>query len=214
MANYENLREKYLKSELTEENAFSSPIKMFQDWMVGAINDQVAEPNALILSTVDSEGMPEARTVLLKEIFEEGFVFYTNYESNKAKQIDENPKVNALFLWKESQRQVRISGIAKKISIEKSTEYFEKRPRGSQVGAWTSPQSTVIPNREFLDKKRREVVNANLGKDNLDKPPFWGGYKIVPTKIEFWQGRDNRLHDRLLYSKNEDGSWTIDRLAP
>jgi len=215
MTNYRDLREKYTKSELLEENALQDPYKMFQNWMVDAINDKVNEPNAMIISTVDENNTPHARTVLLKEIHEGQFVFYTNYDSDKAKQIEQNPNVSLLFLWHESQRQVRITGKASRVSEEKSTEYFQSRPRGSQIGAWTSPQSQIIENREVLNKKRIDVVEANHGKENLEKPEFWGGYGIDASSIEFWQGRDNRLHDRLRYSKVEDDrSWVIERLAP
>lgn len=214
MKNFESQRERYTKDELVEDNIVSNPIELFQQWMVQAINHHVKEPNAMIMSTVDQDGQPEARTVLLKEIYEEGFVFYTNYNSNKAKQILANPKVSLLFLWLESERQVRISGTATKISTQKSKEYFQKRPRGSQIGAWTSPQSEVIPNRTFLTSRKNEIENQFAGVPILDKPDFWGGFKIDPQKIEFWQGRDNRLHDRLLFTKSEDSSWKIDRLAP
>ncbi len=214
MNNFESHRESYTKDELIEEKVGNDPVELFQRWMVEAINDHVKEPNAMILSTVDSTGQPELRTVLLKEIYEGGFVFYTNYESNKAKQIDQNPKVSLLFLWKESERQVRINGEAVKLSAEKAQSYFQKRPRGSQIGAWTSPQSTIIKDRDFLDRRKNDMENKFAGIPILDKPDFWGGYKIVPDKIEFWQGRDNRLHDRLLYTKQEDSLWKIDRLAP
>ena len=215
MTNYHDLREKYTKDELLEENALQDPYMMFQKWMVDAINDKVNEPNAMILSTIDENNAPHARTVLLKEIYEGEFVFYTNYESDKARQIDSNPHVSLLFLWHESQRQLRITGLAKRISEEKSTLYFKSRPRGSQIGAWTSPQSSVIKSRDELDKKRLEIVQANHGKDILDKPSFWGGYGVKPTSIEFWQGRDNRLHDRLKYNKvDDDRVWVIERLAP
>ena len=214
MKNYESQRENYSKGELVESNVPLLPIELFQKWMVNAINDHVREPNAMVLSTINDVGHPEARTVLLKEIFEESFVFYTNHTSDKAKQIGNNPNVSLLFLWKESQRQVRVTGVAERLSEEKSLDYFQKRPRGSQVGAWASPQSDIIPNRAFLEQSKREVENKFVGIQKLDKPDFWGGYKIKPSKIEFWQGRENRLHDRLVYQLQEDGTWTITRLAP
>jgi pyridoxamine 5'-phosphate oxidase len=215
MSDYKDLRETYTKSELTEELALADPFNMFQQWMVNAINDMVPEPNAMVLSTVDENNIPHARTVLLKEIFDEKFVFYTNFGSNKAKQIEQNPNVTIVFLWLQSQRQVIVTGQAIRISEEKSTAYFQSRPRASQIGAWTSPQSSVIENREVLNNRRIKVVEKNHGKEKLDKPDFWGGYGIKPRTIEFWQGRDSRLHDRLKYTKSKDGkSWDIVRLAP
>ena len=214
MENFEDKREKYLKSELLESSALENPIEMFQRWMIDAINDHVLEPNAMILATVDLFGAPEVRTVLLKEIVDGSFVFYTNYASHKAQQIAANPLVSLLFLWKQSERQIRVSGYAEKVSSAKSTDYFQKRPRGSQIGAWVSPQSQEIENREVLNLRQLEVEERFKDADTLTRPEFWGGYRVVPSKIEFWQGRDNRLHDRLLYELQEDKSWTIKRLAP
>lgn len=214
MENFEDKREKYLKSELLESSALKDPIKMFQSWMVDAINDHVVEPNAMVLATVDAFGAPEVRTVLLKEIIESSFVFYTNYGSNKAQQIESNPLVSLLFLWKKSERQVRVSGYAEKLSPEKSTDYFQKRPRGSQMGAWVSPQSREIESREELNVRLNDIEKRFKDIETLERPEFWGGYRVVPQKIEFWQGRDNRLHDRLLYEIQADKSWVIKRLAP
>lgn len=214
MKNFEDKRKKYLKSALLESTALENPIEMFQRWMVDAINDHVVEPNAMILATVDVFGAPEVRTVLLKEIVDDAFVFYTNYGSHKARQIDSNPSVSLLFLWKESERQIRISGHAKKVSVEKSTDYFQKRPRGSQIGAWVSPQSQEIQSREELEVRQIDVEKRFKDVEILERPEFWGGYQVVPQKIEFWQGRDNRLHDRLLYELQENQVWSIKRLAP
>lgn len=214
MKNFEDKRKKYLKSALLESTALENPIEMFQRWMVDAINDHVVEPNAMILATVDVFGAPEVRTVLLKEIVDDAFVFYTNYGSHKAQQIDSNPSVSLLFLWKESERQIRISGHAKKVSVEKSTDYFQKRPRGSQIGAWVSPQSQEIQSREELEVRQIDVEKRFKDVEILERPEFWGGYQVVPQKIEFWQGRDNRLHDRLLYELQENQVWSIKRLAP
>jgi pyridoxamine 5'-phosphate oxidase len=168
----------------------------------------------MILATVDVFGAPEVRTVLLKEIVDGAFVFYTNYGSHKAQQIDSNPSVSLLFLWKESERQIRISGHTKKVSEEKSTDYFQKRPRGSQIGAWVSPQSQEIESREELEVRQSDVEKRFKDVEILDRPDFWGGYQVVPQKVEFWQGRDNRLHDRLLYELQENQDWSIKRLAP
>lgn len=215
MSDYKDFRESYSKSELLEKNALANPFDMFQRWMVDAINDNILEPNAMLLTTVDSENVPHARTVLLKEVFENQFVFYTNYNSNKAQQIDQNPNVTLVFMWLKSQRQVIITGSASRVSEEKSTAYFQSRPRGSQIGAWTSPQSSIIQDRSILNDRREKIVSENEGKEVLDKPPFWGGYAIQPRSIEFWQGRNDRLHDRLKYNQNEnDEKWTISRLAP
>ncbi len=215
MSDYKDLRESYTKSELIEKLALKDPFEMFQRWMVDAINDSILEPNAMLLTTVDENHIPQARTVLLKEIFEEQFVFYTNYESNKARQIANNPYVTLVFMWLKSQRQVIITGKATKISEEKSTEYFQSRPRGSQIGAWTSPQSSIIKDRSVLNERREKIVDKNKGKDILDKPDFWGGFGVKPMSIEFWQGRDNRLHDRLKYNLSEtEKKWNITRLAP
>ena len=214
MKNFEDKRKKYLKSALLESTALENPIEMFQRWMVDAINDHVIEPNAMILATVGVFGAPEVRTVLLKEIVDGAFVFYTNYGSHKAQQIDSNPSVSLLFLWKESERQIRISGHAKKVSEEKSTDYFQKRPRGSQIGAWVSPQSQEIESREELEVRQSDVEKRFKDVEILDRPDFWGGYQVVPQKVEFWQGRDNRLHDRLLYELQENQDWSIKRLAP
>ena len=214
MKNLEDKRQKYLKSELIEDQVKSNPIEMFQEWMVDAINDHVLEPNAMILATVNEDGHPDTRTVLLKEIEDHSFIFYTNYNSQKAKQIAQNPKVSLLFLWKESERQVRVYGEAVMLDPEKSTAYFQKRPRGSQIGAWVSPQSGVIPNRAFLDHRKREIENTFAGIPTLERPENWGGYRVVAQKIELWQGRDNRLHDRLLFELHEDGKWSMCRLAP
>ena len=214
MGDFRDYRESYTKSELLEENALKSPIEMFQRWMVDAINDNILEPNAMLLSTVDEKNIPHSRTVLLKEVENEEFIFYTNYQSNKAQQIEQNPHVTLVFMWLKSQRQVIITGTASKVSEEKSIAYFQSRPRGSQIGAWTSPQSTIINDRSILNERKAKIIAENEGKEVLDKPPFWGGFGVKPLTIEFWQGRDNRLHDRLKYKSTTDGNWEIIRLAP
>lgn len=215
MSDYKDFRESYTKSELLEKHALANPFDMFQRWMVDAINDNILEPNAMLLTTVDTNNAPHARTVLLKEVFNNQFVFYTNYTSNKAQQIEQNPHVSLVFMWLKSQRQVIINGLASRVSEEKSTAYFQSRPRGSQIGAWTSPQSSIIENRSILNERRDQIIADNEGKDILDKPPFWGGYAVKPSSIEFWQGRNDRLHDRLKYQQADDQeNWTITRLAP
>ncbi len=214
MSDFRDYRERYTKSELLEENALKNPIEMFQRWMVDAINDNILEPNAMLLSTVDENNIPHSRTVLLKEVDNDEFIFYTNYQSNKAKQIDQNPHVTLVFMWLKSQRQVIITGTASKVSEEKSTAYFQSRPRGSQIGAWTSPQSSIINDRSILNERKAKIIAENKGKEVLDRPSFWGGFGVKPQTIEFWQGRDNRLHDRLKYKSTTDGYWEIIRLAP
>lgn len=167
----------------------------------------------MTVCTVNALGRPSARTILLKEVTEKGFVFYTNYESRKAKEIEENPYISLLFFWHKLERQVRIEGRVEKYNAESSTQYFQSRPRGSQIGAWASPQSQVIPDRHWLERQvdRREIEFA--GKKVLPRPPFWGGYICIPNYFEFWQGRESRLHDRINY-KYEDGDWVIQRMAP
>jgi pyridoxamine 5'-phosphate oxidase len=164
------------------------------------------------LATVDPEGMPSIRTILLKELDEHGFVFFTNYNSRKANDLLQNPKGSILFYWKELERQVRIEGVIEKISIEKSEEYFHTRPRDSQIAAWVSKQSEKIPDRDHLDKKFNEYT-AKFGNREIPLPQFWGGYRLIPNYFEFWQGMENRLHDRICYRK-KDKNWDIFRLAP
>ncbi len=215
MSDYKELRKRYTKNQLLESDALENPIEMFQRWMVDAINDNNLEPNAMLLTTVDADHRPHARTVLLKEVVDDQFIFYTNYTSNKGKQIAQNPNVTLVFMWLQSQRQIIINGVAAKISAERSTAYFQSRPRGSQIGAWTSPQSSIIKDRTELTARKEEIIQSNKHKEKLDRPDFWGGYGVVPSSIEFWQGRDDRLHDRLRYRKNEDlATWEIIRLAP
>ena len=207
------MRENYDRAELTEHNIDSDPILQFKTWFEDAKNEDIKEPNAMILSTVDEEGHPSSRTVLLKELEDEGFIFYTNYESDKAKHMVKNPHVSLLFFWQKVERQVRISGIASKITKEKSNAYFRNRPRGSQIGAWTSPQSQPIEDRMFLEQRKKEIESKFSDVENLPLPEFWGGYIVNPISIEFWQGRPDRLHDRIKYSRSE-GRWKIVRLAP
>lgn len=213
MTSFENMREQYSQGSLLEGNTPSNPFTLFQSWMVEAINNEQPEPNAMVLSTTGMDGIPQARTVLLKETNERGFIFYTNYESDKAKEIEFNPNVSLLFFWLQAERQIRIVGKAKRLSEAKNADYFAKRPRGSQLGAWTSPQSQVIKSRDFLMEKYQEVLKNIDTKKVIEKPPFWGGYVVEPTTFEFWQGRENRLHDRIKYNLI-DSEWCKVRLAP
>jgi pyridoxamine 5'-phosphate oxidase len=208
-----SIRKDYQLASLDEASTASNPMDQFEQWWEEAIQSNIDEVNAFTLSTIGLNGAPQARVVLLKGFTPSGFIFYTNYESNKGKEIEANPNVAMNFFWKELERQVRITGTIKKASTEDSEKYFHSRPIGSQVGAWSSPQSQVIPDRTYLEN----LMNENLEKykeGNVPLPPHWGGYIIHPTNIEFWQGRSSRLHDRLHYSLQADHSWTKVRLAP
>ena len=198
---------------LDRDDLDDDPIVQFEAWFRYACDTVPMDPNAMTISTVDGQGRPSSRTVLLKSFDDDGFVFYTNYESRKAADIAANPNVSLLFFWSEAARQVKIRGVAEKISTKESLAYFLSRPRGSQIGAWVSAQSSVISSRALLESKFQEIKRKFKDKD-VTLPSFWGGYRIVPDQIEFWQGRRNRLHDRFEYTKQDDGSWTIERLAP
>lgn len=206
------LRRSYSLKELSENTVLTDPIKQFSVWMNEAIESNLLEPNAMILATASKKGIPSARTVLLKGFDEKGFVFYTNYKSSKARDLDENPNVALLFLWVELERQIRISGKVVQVSREVSENYFHSRPREHQLGAWASWQSKEIPNRKFLEQKYEEIRKRFENKE-IPLPPFWGGYVIKPHRIEFWQGRESRLHDRICYALNDD-KWKIERLSP
>ena len=208
-----HLRVKYTTKGLDVKDLDKNPLKQFEIWFNDAINEQLLEPNAFSLATVGNDMMPSIRTVLLKIFDEKGFVFFTNYKSTKAKQIEENPKAAALFAWLEPERQVKIEGSIEKIPTGDSLKYFLSRPKGSQLGAWVSHQSEIISSRSLLEQKFDEIKRKFV-KGEIPFPSFWGGYAIKPTKIEFWQGGQDRLHDRFLYELQKDGSWTISRLAP
>ncbi len=198
---------------LEREDLNDDPIIQFEDWFRYACETVPLDPNAVTLSTVDRSMRPSSRTVLLKSFDERGFVFYTNYESKKAVHIDNNPNVSLLFFWSEAARQVKIRGKAEKIPTSESLAYFLSRPRGSQIGAWVSAQSSVISSRSLLESKFQEIKQKFRDRD-ISLPSFWGGYRVVPEEIEFWQGRRDRLHDRFQFTKQDDGSWKIERLAP
>ena len=198
---------------LDREDLNDDPIVQFEDWFRYACESVPLDPNAVTLSTVDSEQRPSSRTVLLKSFDERGFVFYTNYESKKAVHIENNPNVSLLFFWSDAARQVKIRGKAEKLSTKESLAYFLSRPRGSQIGAWVSAQSSVISSRSMLESKFQEIKKKFKDRD-ISLPSFWGGYRVIPAEIEFWQGRRNRLHDRFLFTKQDDGTWKIERLAP
>ena len=211
--NIASLRVNYALKTFHEEDVNSDPFTQFSIWLTEAIDSKANEPNAMTLATVKTDGKPAARVVLLKDFSENGFVFFTNYESNKGMELDQNPNVAAVFCWLELQRQVRIEGTVRKISESDSDEYFHSRPHGSKIGAHASPQSKVIKNREILENNFAEIEKLFHEKPIM-RPKHWGGYIIEPTLIEFWQGRQSRLHDRFLFTKQSDASWEIERLAP
>jgi pyridoxamine 5'-phosphate oxidase len=209
----ESIRKDYRLQSLLEKDVDADPIKQFETWWQQVIESEIEEPNAMTLATCNTLGKPSARIVLLKGIKETGFVFFTSYLSRKGKEIENNPFVSLLFFWKELERQVRIEGEIKKISEQESDEYFSKRPLESRISAWSSPQSEVIKSRDILEKNVSDYTNR-FGSQNIPRPPYWGGYVVNPTLIEFWQGRSGRLHDRLQYTISEKTIWKIERLAP
>lgn len=206
-------RKTYEKDSLSKESMDSNPIKQFQDWF-HEVEEKggVEEANAMTVSTVDENGFPKNRVVLLKKFDDNGFYFYTNYNSDKGKALAQNNKICLSFFWPNLERQVVISGIAEKTSEADSTEYFHSRPKGSQIGAMVSPQSEVIKSREFLEENLSQLQEKYKNSE-VPKPEYWGGYRIKPVSVEFWQGRPNRLHDRIRYTKTES-DWKIERLAP
>lgn len=206
------LRRDYALSSLTEADVDPDPVRQFERWFADAVAAQVPEPNAMTLATATRDGVPSARIVLLKGVDARGFVFYTDYRSRKGAELTENPLAALTFLWKEIERQVRITGAVSRVSAEESDAYFQTRPPGSQLGAWASTQSAVIASREELEERLREVVSRFADRD-VPLPPHWGGFRVVPDEIEFWQGRESRLHDRLRYTHEASG-WSIVRLSP
>ncbi|HWV75234.1 MAG TPA: pyridoxamine 5'-phosphate oxidase [Pseudosphingobacterium sp.] len=210
--NIEDIRTDYRLLELDEKQVDKNPLIQFSTWFEQAVQANLEEVNAMTLATVDPNGMPNARIVLLKDLEDNGFIFYTNYESNKGHELAANPKAALVFFWPALQRQVRINGFVEKVNTETAENYFQSRPIGSQFGAWASPQSQVITDRKVLEANLQSVVEKYKDQ-TIPKPPHWGGYKVIPTLIEFWQGRTSRLHDRILYTKVGD-KWKIERLAP
>jgi pyridoxamine 5'-phosphate oxidase len=207
-------RREYLKGGLSRANLQEDPILQFAEWFDQARKTEIADPTAMALATVGSNGQPSQRTVLLKYYDEKGFVFFTNFESRKAKEIKDNSKVSLLFVWLDLERQVMINGIASKISAAESAKYFMTRPKESQMAAWVSSQSNPLTSRQILLQKFQEM-KKKIGEGKVPLPSFWGGYRVEPVEIEFWQGRKNRLHDRFLYTrKGESKEWNIERLAP
>ena len=198
---------------LDESMVNADAIKQFEIWFRAAVDAQVHEPNAMVVSTVSSENRPSSRILLLRNFDENGFVFYSNYNSRKGKDIDKNPFAALTFFWPELERQVRIEGKLQKQNAEESDKYFMTRPLSSRLGAWTSPQSEIITDRKSLDDALEKITKHFEGKE-VTRPEWWGGYVLEPDRIEFWQGRPSRLHDRIVYLKNDSGQWEISRLAP
>jgi pyridoxamine 5'-phosphate oxidase len=213
MMDIHKLRQEYTQAELRRKDLQADPFKQFELWFQQACHAELQEPNAMVLATASTTGEPSVRTVLLKYFDSQGFVFFTNYESRKARQISQNPQVSLLFLWLPLQRQVQITGRAEKVSTAESLSYFVTRPRGSQLGAWCSQQSSIISSQQLMSMQF-EQMQQKFANREIPLPPFWGGYRVVPYRFEFWQGRPNRLHDRFQYLQQTDQSWEIQRLSP
>lgn len=208
-----DLRQEYTAHGLTKSDLSPDPFAQFRIWFDQVVSLGVIEPNAMILATAASDGQPSARTVLLKGLDERGFIFFTNYESRKGQELAQNPRAALILYWAELARQVRIEGMVEQITSQESDAYFSTRPLGSQLGAWVSHQSEIIENRAVLEQRLQELTAEYANRD-LPRPPHWGGYRVLPHSIEFWQGRPNRLHDRLRYRCLPEGGWQIERLAP
>jgi len=210
--NVADLRKEYTRAGLTESDVAPDPVEQFRRWFDEALEADLHEPNAFVLATATRDGLPSARVVLLKGLDERGFVFYTNYEGRKGRELEENPRAALLFYWGELERQVRIEGTVSRVSEEESDAYYASRPRGSRLGAWASEQSRVVEDREVLESRIGDLEAEYEGRE-VPRPPFWGGYRVEPEAIEFWQGRENRLHDRIVY-RRESGRWKTERLQP
>lgn len=207
------LRKDYSKASLDVATICPDPVAQFEVWFQEALKSEVSEANAMTLSTVSAEGKPSARIVLLKGVENSRFLFFTNYQSDKGKELENNPACALTFFWPELERQIRIEGVAVRVDAARSETYFQSRPRGSQIGAWASPQSTVIDSRDILEQRVAQLEDRFKGKDVLPKPQQWGGYEVEPLLIEFWQGRPSRLHDRIQFTRI-DNEWQRHRLAP
>ena len=210
--NLSQIRREYAQRSLSRKEVSDDPLKQLQLWLDEAIRAEVMEPTAMILSTAESRGRPSARTVLLKGLTQQGLVFYTNYNSRKGQHLTINPFASTVFFWPELERQIRLEGRVEKVSAGESDRYFNSRPALSRLGAWASPQSRVIPDRSLLEKKL-EQIRQQYGEEDIPRPPHWGGYLLLPDRVEFWQGRRSRLHDRIEYTQTAN-TWKIQRLAP
>ena len=208
-----DIRKDYRLQSLSESNIAANPVQQFTTWWNDVLTSEISEPNAMTLATASSDGLPSARIVLLKGFDDDGFVFFTNYNSFKGIQLQENPRACLVFFWKELERQVRVMGIIEMLTDTENDEYFNSRPEGSRLSAIASPQSQVVDNREWLESQVDQLTEQLSGK-TIARPEHWGGYRVRPAIIEFWQGRSNRLHDRLQYTLTEEGTWKIERLAP
>ncbi|MGI9435098.1 MAG: pyridoxamine 5'-phosphate oxidase [Geminicoccaceae bacterium] len=206
------MREDYRSNGLHEDDVAADPIDQFQRWFDDALNGAVYEPNAMTLATVDGAGQPSARIVLMKMVDQRGLAFFTNFESRKGRHLAANPKAALTFWWGPLERQVRFEGMIGPVDAPEADAYYQSRPLGSQIGAWASPQSQMIESRAVLEKAESDC-RQKFGDDQIPRPPFWGGYRLAPIRVEFWQGRSNRLHDRLCY-RQIDGGWKLERLAP
>ncbi|MFC7841420.1 pyridoxamine 5'-phosphate oxidase [Streptomyces sp. NPDC057382] len=210
-----SMRKHYRADGLAESELAASPVEQFARWFQQAATDGgLFEPNAMVVSTADAQGRPSSRTVLLKHFDEQGFVFYTNYDSRKARDLAGNPYVSLLFPWHPMARQVIVSGVARRTGRDETAAYFRSRPHGSQLGAWASAQSSVVSTRADIDAAYAELAARYPEGEQVPVPPHWGGFRVAPQSVEFWQGRENRLHDRLRYVEQPDGSWRVERLSP
>lgn len=208
-----DMRKEYIWGGLSESDVDADPMRQFEKWFQQALAANLPEPNVMTLATATADGQPSARVVLLKAFDADGFTFFTNYDSRKGRELSANPQAALLFFWPELQRQLRIEGAVERVAEAESDAYFRSRPLGSRLGAWASQQSEVIPNREMLEQRVRELMER-FPDGETPRPPYWGGFRVRPLTIEFWQGRPDRLHDRLRYRRNEGDDWCLERLSP